>query len=142
MIRWAYDNGYDYLFKADDDTFVRSEMLTRCGFERHDYMGWQQQYGPGGILYAQGGAGYFLSRNAMEVLLGYTGLIKYVAEDTQVGYVLLEAGIKPFHNPRFRRYYVDARTMHTQGLLTSHKVPPDRFYPIRAFLIRHGIKPE
>lgn len=23
MIRWAHDNGYDYLFKADDDTFVR-----------------------------------------------------------------------------------------------------------------------
>jgi hypothetical protein len=51
---------FDYIFTCDDDTYVVVERLLDCGFENHMYMGtrWKN--------HAEGGAGFFLSRETIE----------------------------------------------------------------------------
>lgn len=63
MSQWAYDNGYDYMFRVDNDAYVWLHRLLACGFEKHDYQGWCL---PGGT--AHGGIGFFLSRKALSVV--------------------------------------------------------------------------
>jgi len=51
---------FDYIFTCDDDTYVVVERLLSCGFEDHMYMGTRW------LDHAEGGAGFFLSRKAIE----------------------------------------------------------------------------
>src|SRR3990172_12833817 len=37
--RWALDQGYDFVFKADRDTYIAPVRLLKSGFEKHDYVG-------------------------------------------------------------------------------------------------------
>lgn len=97
-ISWALANGYDNLFRCDTDTYVHVPRLLASGFERHDYSGFVQ--GDDSVF---GGTGYWLSRRAMEALLARGEIAACSgAEDWWVRYVLRQAGILPFHDPRYR----------------------------------------
>lgn len=64
MIQWALDNGFDRMFRCDDDTFVHVDRLMRQTYEYPDI-----DFGGadcGGI--ALGGNGIWLSRRAMEIV--------------------------------------------------------------------------
>lgn len=78
MTRWAFENGYDYMFRTDTDAYVWTNRLAACGFEKYDYMGYcrdRDQPRFSGrpnewcVTNAHGGIGFFLSRKAMEVIL-------------------------------------------------------------------------
>jgi len=81
LFRWALDNGYDYVFRACDDTIVYPERLVAHidTLAKHDYAGTMCGYGKmaetGEIFvlryldYMHGGVGIWLSRKAMEMLL-------------------------------------------------------------------------
>ena len=88
--RWALQQSdWDYLFKADDDTYVSIPRLLAYDQAGRDYIGSEWKPGAG---YASGGSGYFLSRKAAgivaEKLTVPTG-----AEDMEVGKVLRAAGV-------------------------------------------------
>lgn len=38
LVRWAYEHGYDYLWRVDDDVYLRPERLLKC--KRYHYAGW------------------------------------------------------------------------------------------------------
>ena len=98
VVRWAYDQGYDHLFKVDTDTYVDIPRLLASGFEAHDYAG--HPFPRDGWMQASGGAGYWLSRRAMEVLKDAP--VTNIYEDTWVGEVLCASGIRLHPDERYR----------------------------------------
>jgi len=103
---WALENGYDYLFKLDDDAYCVPSRLLTSNFARADYVGryrgasdWKRP-GDNPSGYASGGPGYWLSRKAMQIVVAAKHNGDW-AEDRWVGNVLAKAGIKCTHEPRF-----------------------------------------
>jgi len=39
ILQWAYDQGYDYVAKLDDDTVLRADLWYQS-FPRSDFSGW------------------------------------------------------------------------------------------------------
>lgn len=113
MYKWALSQGYDYIFKTDDDTLVYPDRLLKSGFEKYDYSG--------GILitphpcYVGGcklkhsflcGGGYWLSKKSMEILIDtpiYLGKESY--EDHWVGNNLYHHNIFPYYDWRYSLIY-------------------------------------
>lgn len=84
IIRWAFDKGYDYLFKCDMDTYVHVGRLLASGFEKHPWSGGHgsKETGP------YGGSGYWLNRELMGKLNDYgtmNGIVRPWDEDRWVG---------------------------------------------------------
>ena len=80
VFKWALEHGYDYVFRACDDTVVYPERLLAHFdvLKDHDYAGTMCGYGvlPGhGVFtlryldYMHGGVGIWLSRKSMEMLI-------------------------------------------------------------------------
>jgi hypothetical protein len=108
VCKWALARGYEYVFKVDDDTYVRPERVMHSGFEKYDYVG--RLTGPTDeyhkVRYARGGTGYYLSRKVMQVLADAPkpnpDIPKDYAEDSWVGRITLEAGFECIDDPRLR----------------------------------------
>jgi hypothetical protein len=134
MIEWAIVADFDFVFKTDDDTYVRPERLLASGFDRqrHDYVGWTRDRS-----YAQGGAGYWLSRRALwEIFL--RGMERH-NEDQAVGEALVAAGIPPVHDERYQTGLGrDEATppLPDNQVITLHNCGPDRL-PANS---RHGVE--
>ena len=101
IIRWAYDHGYDYVMKCDDDVVLDPERLLKSGFAQFDFTGrpntslihnyhWQAtaKLGP-----TPWGFCYWLSRKAMKFLLE-SPLPADSGDEGWATRVLLENGIK------------------------------------------------
>ena len=57
---WALAHGYDYLFKADRDTYIAPKRLLNSGFEQYDYIGHFARYpSPGFIPVVPDGRGMY-----------------------------------------------------------------------------------
>jgi hypothetical protein len=110
MLAWAYARGYEYVFKCDDDTYCRTDRLLASGFENHDYSGFQKMspyFGKPGVDFAQGGAGYWLSRRAIAIVLQEeeTKRPKNLCggpEDINVARILKDAHVPLFDDQRYR----------------------------------------
>lgn len=95
ICKWAIEQGYDYLFKTDDDTFLNiEELLDHCEVFPHHYVG-NVRGATGGhpFPYASGYA-YWLSRQAMQIL-AEAAITEDPNEDRWVGNTLAAAGILP-----------------------------------------------
>ena len=79
LFRYALDHGYDFCFRACDDTLLFPERIVSAGLEGYDYGGqmpcklslggaFKIWFG-GGYDYMHGGCGIWLSRKAMEMLI-------------------------------------------------------------------------
>jgi hypothetical protein len=128
LARFAIKNGYHYVFKCDDDTYVRTDKLLASGFEAHDYTGFMGSHYDfeSGHPYewAQGGAGYWLSHKAM--LLVATGLTRIRAEDFAVGQLLALNGIAAHHDDRYQPAVSQQDIEHPDSrMITFHKVDPE-----------------
>jgi hypothetical protein len=106
MVKYAFEHGYDYIFRCDSDAYVWVNRLLNCGFENHDYMGWclQAPQGEWCINTAHGGVGFFLSRRAMKVVMNSPvdkyGDGKYWG-DLWAGHHLWKSGIDCHRDTRF-----------------------------------------
>jgi hypothetical protein len=98
--RWALEHGYDYLWKVDDDTYVRPERLLDRGVAH--YVG--RLRGPSGNYTAPYCSGfcYGLSRQALELLapLDWPSNDDF-SEDRWTGNKLLGFGIRPHNEIEF-----------------------------------------
>ena len=95
MCKWALDNGFDKLFKCDDDTFCRRELFEYLSGDTPECasMLW-------GATALSGGPGYLLGRRAMEAVVD-TPLTAHPhtnnLEDHWVGESVRAHGIMPTH---------------------------------------------
>ena len=94
IYKWALEQGYDWCFKCDLDTLVRPKLLLSSGLEKYDWVGGQNQ------VFASGGAGYGLSRRAMEYVVAVGGVPGH-EEDVHIARILLGHGVQLHNDPRF-----------------------------------------
>lgn len=139
IVKYAWALNYNFVFKCDDDTYVRPRQLVESGFEQWDYVGGPEVHRmrtkektgwPGWFTFqfAQGGPGYWLSRKAMEVILD-NGLHLYPGEDIAVGQLLAQNGIRLHPDPRY--ITIEPKKAIPDSFLTLHKVGPteiQKFY--------------
>jgi Galactosyltransferase len=100
IAQYAQKNGFDYVFKVDDDTYVRPERLNGAGYVGKEYVGMMLGATDKYHLndYARGGTGYWLGTKALAALasapLPNPDIPSEYAEDSWVGKTLKAAGIK------------------------------------------------
>lgn len=105
MCRWAYENGYDYVFKVDDDTYIVPSRLVTAVPVGHDWVGRYQAPIKGDLYpygFCSGGAGYWLSRRAVEILINAQLDDPHFAEDRWVSNTLGKHGIIGQFDSRYR----------------------------------------
>lgn len=127
VVRYALANGYDFLFKADDDSYVWVDRLVI------ELMGNNFQYA--GYLngnVCSGGTGYWLSRYAMEKIQDNPDCW---AEDVWVAKCMKYGGIEPVmlpnHCPGFSNHWFDL-TKIPEGAVCIHAVKPEGLREIYA----------
>lgn len=71
ILEWSVANGYDYVFLAENDTFLIPRKLMKIGFEQYDFSGWMMYVyaDKPDFYYVEPGAGYFLSKRAAQAIL-------------------------------------------------------------------------
>ena len=83
-LRWALERDYDYVFRIFVDTYAFPDRLLKCGFEKHDFMGWSfdciscAAHPDKTHSCPLGGCGYWMSRKAMWAAIYYTDAEKEV----------------------------------------------------------------
>jgi hypothetical protein len=110
VFRWALEQGYDFVFKADLDTLVRPMALLASGFEQHDYSGGQNSF------FASGGSGYWLSRRAMQYVVARP-VVPGPTEDVHVGQAVRDNGLELHSDLRYKFFPGSTLDEHT---LTYH----------------------
>jgi hypothetical protein len=99
MAHWAEQQGFDFLFKCDDDTFVHiSRLMAVCKESKGlDYRGRMLAR-----RYASGGAGYLLSSPSIMYIASARHLSTATgAEDVLVGEHLAQCNVRLFDDHRF-----------------------------------------
>lgn len=119
FVRWALErDDWDYLVKCDDDTYVAASRLETYDPQGRDYIGAEWKSGVG---YGSGGAGYLLSRRAVEIVAAKS-LAPLGAEDQLVGLRMREHGISLAIDPRFVPWGSgERRPQAGNDLITAHK---------------------
>lgn len=116
-VRWALEQGYEYMFSCFADTYARPERLLASGFDKFDYFG---DVGKGecehATYYCHGGAGYFLSRKAMIKIKDNP--TSYTNDDCWVGDVLSGTDTTCGNSEDFRQYVGTVRK--DNNITTSH----------------------
>lgn len=102
MLKLALNHEWDFLYKCDDDSFVNFKLLEKYlqNFNSQDYLYIGRKKNHKGIPYAQGGAGYILSRPAIKKawkLLNFY-LNQEGGEDLGVAKAMKESDIKILDN--------------------------------------------
>lgn len=138
--RWALArDDWDYLFKCDDDTYVCVERLAAYQ-PAGDYVGTEWQ---AGVNYGSGGAGYFLSRRAAEIVAEHLHDVpgpeanssqgafpnQFGSEDLIVGDVLRRYGINLVKDNRFVPFKDNGEPCRGNAIVTAHQIPND-FYGV------------
>lgn len=62
MYVWALEQGYDYVYRCDHDSYCRPERLLGCDVEKYDLAGCK---GPMNSI--EGGPGFFISKKACQI---------------------------------------------------------------------------
>jgi len=97
-VRWALNRGYEFIFRAYPDVYIRPERLLAVLPDKA-YVG-HPMMGENGVPYASGGAGYWLrAKEALGLLL--TDVPYDWAEDRWVGNVMHEHGVTLWGDPRY-----------------------------------------
>ena len=120
---WALENcEFDYIFKCDDDTYLRADRLAAFDTQHQDYIG--AEWTPG-VGYASGGAGYWLSRRAAAIAVAGLEASPQGAEDVLVGQCLRQAGIPFYCDSRFVAFGNEVlRPTPENAIVTTHGCDP------------------
>jgi hypothetical protein len=117
---YGYQYEHDWLMKLDVDTYVRPEKIEPFLPFFGDYTGFILT----GETYCSGGAGYLLSRKAMEIVAH--GEVNDTLEDRWVGKVLSREGIVPVHSRSFMPWRVPITR--SNDVISVHLSQPGHVY--------------
>lgn len=106
IIRWAYDHGYDFVLKCDDDVVLDPPKMFASGFEKYEYTGRANRQPTSECpFWIPMGFNYWLSRKCMEILKDAT-LPEHGNDDERwVATKLYFAGIRLHDDTRYRLKY-------------------------------------
>jgi hypothetical protein len=125
ICRWAVEQGYDWMLKADDDSYIWPQRaLEEVRWKQWDYAGYMAHTGS----YVSGGPGYWLSNKAMRIIAESTQ--QTWAEDMNNGQTLQKHGIKPYqlngtHLCGMADHWVNIETADLSIAVTAHAVKAD-----------------
>jgi hypothetical protein len=109
----------DYVFKADDDTYIAAERILNYDRDGADYIGAAFR---SDIGCASGGAGYWLSRKAVEIVANQLTDICW-AEDFAVGKLLEANRIRLKNDERFIQFGDSVRRpLADNDIISTHKI--------------------
>jgi hypothetical protein len=120
ICRYALANGYDYILRTDDDTYVFPDRLLATDWASHPYSGANDvNFHPGGCL--------FLSRTAMQLVID--SAVTTYADDVWIGKVMQDNRI-PMHSIKSMRNQWDTGykvpiDIDATGLSSLHSCTPD-----------------
>jgi hypothetical protein len=86
--RWAIENGYEFIFKIDCDTYLDVWRLNKSKFRNHDY--WGEKSGDDHV-YCGGWKGYMLSSKAYSLTIDCD--IDNLCEDVWTSLIMEKNGI-------------------------------------------------
>lgn len=112
MCDWALRQGYDWVFRVDDDVYVAADRLADAVPTDHHYAGRVRGAIPNFPAPYCSGFSYWMSHTAMSVIAD-APLNNNSAEDSWVGNTLLEYGITPLAD--YRYVVVKAKLAATSG---------------------------
>lgn len=99
MFAWALANGYDWVFKSDDDCYIRPERLLAAVPKPGQHYVGRHRGGDKNTTPYCSGFGYWMSKRAMEVRV--KGTYRSHAEDVCTGNILHAAGIRGIKDHRY-----------------------------------------
>ena len=121
ICKYAQDNGYDFLLKCDDDSYL---WIDRLMIEVHSIADFAGHINGGSC---SGGCGYWLSKRAIAEVVK-NPIESHWAEDVTVGMIMKAAGITPvdlpMHQPGYTQHWFDISKVHS-GLTCIHAVKPE-----------------
>lgn len=129
IYQWALDQGYDFIFKIDADTWLDVPKLLQAGFEKHDWVGLMGDKGAsGGVGHCtSGGVGIWLSRKAMQTFLDHYPKMPagkfHLFEDWALSLTLAAAGMKPVNSDLLWNF--DLGPADKSQLISWHGWTPD-----------------
>lgn len=120
IAKWALEEGFDFVLKCDDDTYVYVDRLVaEIRKYRPNYGGYEHC----GVC--TGGPGWILSRLGMRAVQPNPD---HWAEDVWIGKCMGRANIKPTmligHTPGFSNHWVNIDTL-SGSTVTAHAVKPE-----------------
>jgi hypothetical protein len=144
IVRWAYNHGYDYVLKCDDDVVLKPVEMLVSGFDRHDFTGSQDPKVVSGEIRTPWGFCYWLSRKAMKLVVdaplpgepGSTHSYVHNNDEAWVSTVLYVNGIFLNNDQRYFLYRgkVDCPRKDNPRALRRHKERPyQEPYPVGTF---------
>lgn len=142
MAKYAYDAGYDFMFRVDADAYCYVNRLMASGFEQWDYAGNCLNYPKHlevdkGRRTAHGGAGFTLSRKAMAIVKEWEPFPQSDGiywGDIGAGELLWKHGIYCHRDSRFVDKgdgHFDADNLpRDHNYITVHPVEPEQMYSL------------
>jgi hypothetical protein len=100
IVRWAYNHGYGYVLKCDDDVVLRPTAVMASGFDAHPFTGCQEPACKPGEIQTPFGFCYWLSRSCMELILA-SQLPTHNNDEAWVSTVLYTNNVFLHHEPRY-----------------------------------------
>jgi hypothetical protein len=125
---------FDYLFKCDDDTYVVPGRLLELAADNKPFVG-SSASAPRG--YADGGAGYLISREAVSAIAAAVPPPRQGAEDVWVSNLLRERGFPLTPTPLLQPGH-DRLPRLANDIVTAHHCGPELMRLIDRLMTEHA----
>lgn len=100
IVRWAYDHGYDYVLKCDDDVILKPKEIMKSGFDQYPFTGCKEPACKPNEIQTPFGFCYWMSRPCMELIIA-TSLPTNNNDEAWISTVLYTNNIFLHHEPRY-----------------------------------------
>jgi hypothetical protein len=124
IVRWAYEHGYDYVLKCDDDVVLKPKEIMLSGFDRQQFTGCKEPACKPGEIQTPFGFCYWLSRECMELVVA-APLPTHGNDEAWVSTVLYTNNILLNNDPRYYLHRGDRPKPIVRPLRAPQRVRPD-----------------